>query len=556
MGNIISRHSSDVIDSFVLRLARVIDSVLRNINRRLSNLSSFFFSRVFGYDVAFTADPTTNPTTAHERMREAGGLMCGPGNLCLVPASKLQQRQLEKKRRSERRKRAEAAALGHDMIRKARGGEKGKYEKVDSTPSSPVLEKAGYRQWEMTETLVQQSMGEVARAPAARAVEERETVGEREKGKLWVIGNVQPSHSHTRRNSGGKRLHVVNEGLPGEKTVDEQVFARLRSPTSPSRTLLDVNDKASRPVHIQPRKSSRPPPPLVAAKIDAVVEKHDTAAEGGLNESGHLTTKKPLHQPTALRLPPGALSLGPSPWEPAFRHPFSPDHEALTSKAKQHLPRHVKLDTHLESSPLPNATAAFIPSPLHPQRHDDENEDEDEVGDETSHLATGIIRPPSRTRTPGGGMPRSSFDAVSLRSIDSTHTGTGVGAIDVKTLASKAVKEERGRKMWKDQVNKFAMQRCLQQQVLGERRLSTATLSGAGVVGMNGVSDKALTPVPTQEGEGGGERGLGGANGRRESSPALGIVTAGMAASTSIGTNGRTTPASRAESPLHAVTRS
>ncbi|KAJ1022046.1 hypothetical protein NDA18_005281 [Ustilago nuda] len=554
MGNIISRHSSDVIDSFVLRLARVIDSVLRNINRRLSNLSSFFFSRVFGYDVAFTADPTFNPTTAHERMREAGGLMCGPGNLCLVPASKLQQRQLEKKRRSERRKRAEAAALGHDMIRKARGGEKGRYEKVESTPSSPLLEKAGYSQWEMSETLVQQSLGEVARAPAARAVEERETVGEREKGKLWVIGNVQPSHSHTRRNSGGKRLHLVNEGLPGEKTVDEQVFARLCSPTSPSRTLLDVNDKASRPVHIQPRKSSRPPPPLVAAKIDAVVEKYDTAAEDGLNESGHLTTKKHLHQPTALHLPHGALSLGPSPWEPAFRHPFSPDHEALTSKAKQHLPRHVKLDTHLESSPLPNATAAFIPSPLHPQRHDDENEGEDEVGDETSHLATGIIRPPSRTRTPGGGMPRSSFDAVSLRSIDSTHTGSGVGAIDVKNLASKAVKEERGRKMWKDQVNKFAMQRCLQQQVLGERRLSTATLSAARVVGMNGVSDKALTPVPTQEG--GEERGLGGANGRRESSPALEIVTAGMAASTSIGTNGRTTPVSRAQSPLHAVTRS
>lgn len=540
MGNIISHHSTNVIDSFVLRLARVIDSVLRNINRRLSTLSSFFFSRVFGYDVVFTSDPAPAPTSG-----EGGPLICGPGNVCLVPASRLQQRQLEKKRRSERRKRAEAAALGHELVRKAREkGAGGRYEKVESTPSSPVVE----RDWEKER--VMESLGEVARAPPARTVEERETVGEREKGKLWVMGNVQPRH-HSNAVKGG--LQALPEAIPGEKTIDKHVVNRLLP--SPS-TNPAANIGGNGGIHIQPRKSSRPPR-IVSAKQDAVVQKQEVPAEARF-DSGHLTTRKPianaggLHQPTAVRLPPGALSLGPSPWEPAFRHPFSTDHEqlpALTSKAKQHFRRQV-LDTHLESSPLPHATAPFTPPPT---TTDDSLEEEE---GEISHLAAGISRPPSRTRTPGAGMARS-FDAISLRSVDSSHTAGG-GAIDVKTLASKAVKEEKGRKVWKDHVNKFAMQRCLQQQVQGERRLSAATLAGVGV-GV-GVSDKALTRVRTQEGEAGGlaagDRGLGGGKGRRGSSPALGVVTAGMVGSRSVGANGRTTPVLRAESPLHAVVRS
>ncbi len=142
MGNIISRHATNVIDSFVLRLAHVVDTVLRAINRKLSTFSSLFFSRVFGYDVVLLDDASPVNEKVDTGLR--GPLYCGPGNVCIVPASRLQQRELEKKRRSERRKRAEAAALGADALRRHKsqtGREKVKgYEKVESPPNSPTTE--------------------------------------------------------------------------------------------------------------------------------------------------------------------------------------------------------------------------------------------------------------------------------------------------------------------------------------------------------------------------------------------------------------------------------
>ena len=106
MGNIGSRHASNVVDGFVLRLARIVDSVLRTINRKLSVLSSYFFSRVFGYDVVFS-DELASPTYAAgagastATARRGDPLVCGPGNVCIVPASRIQQRLAEKKRRKQ-----------------------------------------------------------------------------------------------------------------------------------------------------------------------------------------------------------------------------------------------------------------------------------------------------------------------------------------------------------------------------------------------------------------------------------------------------------------------
>ena len=524
MGNISSRQATNLIDGFVLRLARTVDSVLRTINRKLSTVSSFFFSRVFGYDVVFADDSSPHPVTS----RGGEPLMC-QGNVCIVPASRIQQRQLEKKRRSERRKRAEAAALGEGLLRKHREKQPG-YAKVASVPSSPTVEMSEKQR-------VMDSLGPVAKAPAARPESERETAAERERGKLWVMGNMQP-RTPPSVTTNADSLPSSPITLGGEKSIDHRVVQRMHHQRNTSPT-------ANISPGIQPRKSSRPPL-HPASKIDPVVEKDETAAEGGF-DSGHLTTEKEraLHAPTAVRLPAGALSLGPCPWEPAFRHPFSQDHEplALTSKAKQQLRQQYRpklsLDTHLESSPLPHASAAVFTSPQNIDAAEDSYDSNNIL-----HLGTAISRPPStasnRARTPG--LARKSIDAISLRSLDSA-AHAEQRAIDVKTLATKAVKEEKGRKVWKDEVNKFALQRCLLQQQqqadpVAARRFSTATLAGA----LSNGYDKALTRVRTQEAE---PAGLGANRGRRGSSPALNV---GMA-------SGRSTPVLRAESPLHAVLR-
>lgn len=460
MGNVLSHHATNTVDPFVLRLARTIDSVLRTVNRKLSSVSSFFFSRVFGYDVVFTGDEHSDCT----RGMRADAVVCGPGNVCIIPASRVQQREREKKRRSERRKRAEAAALGH------------RYAKVDSVPSSPVREK------------MIESLGEVAKAPMPRPEAERQTAAERDRGRLWVMGNVATSATTT----------FPVHGATGKEKERGDAASSPPSPVA---------------VRITPRRSSNPPhlvsnSAAARARIVPVVEKDETQGRAGF-DGGHLTRKKlpqPLHAPQALRLPSGALSLGPSPWEPAFRHPFSTDHErvaptldAMTSKAKHQLLQQVRpklsLDTHLESSPLPLSTAAFVPSPL----SQDDEQDQESFAILTAGMT--ISRPPStasnhRSRTPAGRLARRSIDAISLRSsIDHSLPAPGA-VIDVKTLATKAVKEEKGRKVWKDQVDKVALHKCLLQQQQADpaqagpagRRFSTAT-----------IGDKALLCVRTHE---------------------------------------------------------
>ncbi|CDU25995.1 uncharacterized protein SPSC_06166 [Sporisorium scitamineum] len=520
MGNITSRQATNLIDGFVLRLARTVDAVLRTINRKLSTVSSYIFSRVFGYDVVFADD--TSPTATDLCRKES--LVCGPGNVCIVPASRIQQRQLEKKRRSERRKRAEAAALGEELLRKHG------YSKVESAPSSPVRETEREK--------VMQSLGPVARAPPARPVEERETVGERERGKLWVMGNIQP------REVKGKGSTPEPTSPVGDKTIDQQVVKRMQD----QRSNLTAESAVIKR-RIQPRKSSKHAHKVntslatasntggAGGRIQPVVEADETIAEVAI-DPGHVMPRKevpkPLHAPQPRVLPPGALSLGPSPWAPAFRHPFSADHEPLpTVKPKPHAQQSrpkLSLDTHLEKFPLPNSSpATFLASPT-------EHSDPD---DTPTTAPFTISRPPSaasftRSRTPG--LARKSIDAISLRS--SFDASSSAAAIDVKTLATKAVKEEKGRKVWKDQVNKAAMQRCLLQQHqlpltaagaggAAGRRFSTATLA----------TDKALTRVKTHE-----ERVN---QGRRGSSPALnaGFTVGAM-------TSGKSTPVLWAESPL------
>lgn len=536
MGNIGSRHASNVVDGFVLRLARIVDSVLRTINRKLSVLSSYFFSRVFGYDVVFS-DELASPTYAAgagastATARRGDPLVCGPGNVCIVPASRIQQRLAEKKRRSERRKRAEAAAMGKEMLQRHKAANRrSEYSKVDSPPSSPITEK---------EKIIH-SLGPVARAPPPRPEIERETAAERDRGKLWVLGNVQPTHTVRPQ----PKVAFYDTPAPaspiagaGEASIDEHVIQRMHEQRQAAATV--VIKKA-----IQPRKSSKLPSLATAAgtRIEAVVEKDETCVDGAVF-GGHMTTRKstgggdrPLLAPRPVRLPDGALSLGPSPWEPSFRHPFAEGDVALTSKAKQQLRQYrpkLSLDTHVETSPLPHATAAFVASP--PAL-------DDETADDVADWGAAISRPPSTASTRANRTPalaRRSIDAISLRSFDSAsnHAHT---AIDVKTLATKAVKEEKGRNVWKDQVNKAAMQRCLLQKNGDQgRRFS---LGGPGMATATGL-DRALTRVRTHELDLPTHKSAG----RRGSSPALASLPHSASAS------GRSTPLLRAESPLHAV---
>ncbi|PWY97631.1 hypothetical protein BCV70DRAFT_213495 [Testicularia cyperi] len=499
MGIIFSRTFTNLIEDAVLRFARIIDSISRKINRGLSAVSSFFFSRIFGYDLVFADDAA-----------RAEPVICGPGNVCMIPASKLHMRQEDKRRKSERRKRAEAAALGRDMVRH---GE-------TTRPNSPIDEKAA----------VMQSLGPVALAPPARPAHERETVAERDRGKLWVMGNINPSskqaeHSLARAES--------RKGKEQDRMIDEKVVQRMMDQRETANTVLIK--KA-----IQPRKSSKSAPFFAGAvssasiSSDPIAEETQTHADARF-DAGHLTARKDgpvLAQPTPMRMPAGALSLVPAPLEGPFRHPFAPPipAPALTSKAKQELRRQqrpmLSLDTHPEVSPFPDSDVAFTSSPTVL-----------EMEDQVSMEPLSISRPPSgaeiRSKTPLG---RKSMDAISLRSFRSDSVDT---PIDVKMLANKAVKEGRQCRGWKDEVNKAAMQRCLQNQQNEQlRRLSAASLgpqfhTGSSSLGPSvGGLDKALFRVKTQEGI------------RRGSSPGI---------PTSRTVSGRSTPVLRAESPLHAV---
>nr|CDI53256.1 putative protein [Melanopsichium pennsylvanicum 4] len=181
MGAVTSRQIINIIDCFVLSIARLVDRISRDINRKLSTLSSFFFSRVFGYDVVFAQD-----TCAHAHKSRVGEPLLCQANVCIVPASSLEQRQAERKRRSERRKRAEAAALGEAMLRKHIQAKNGS-NSVESWRNSPVTEKRGGKIIMEEKEKVMINLGAVAKPSSPRPVEERETVAERERGKLWVM---------------------------------------------------------------------------------------------------------------------------------------------------------------------------------------------------------------------------------------------------------------------------------------------------------------------------------------------------------------------------------
>lgn len=530
MGNISSRQAEISVDSFVLGLAHIIDSAFRRINRALSTFSSLFFSRIFGYDVVFV--DTSSPASAALTRKES--LVCGPGNVCIVPANRVQQRQLEKKRRSERRKRAEAAAMGDKLLHNHR------YSIVNSVPNSPVRED------------VHASLGQVAKAPVARPAEERETVSERERGKLWVMGNVAASHRSQPKTE--VRINRLASSPLSPERIDEHVLQRVQD-----QRWHVHSDSTMIKRQIQPRKSSRSTQPSLfsaarvetpsanrgGAKIAPVVETDETVAEGAF-DSGHLTRRKqPLHAATVL--PPGALSLGASPWQPTFRHPFSAEHEpwqmnttvVMMSKPKQHMKQQQqrpKLSLDIQTGP---ATTPPFASPISV---------DDDADQSVTALQAGytISRPPSAASSANhnrarASMARKSIDAISLRSIDSSHPNASA-AIDVKLLATKAVKEERGRKVWKDHVNKAAMQRCLQQQHpeggsgmgMG-RRFSATTLAAGGVGGLARVKTNEADLLGT-----GAMR-----KPRRGSSPSLALQMPL--------TSGRSTPVLRAESPLHTI---
>lgn len=509
MGNVTSRQAETYVDGYLLRLARTLDSILRTFNRKLSLLSSFFFSRIFGYNLV-VVDPST-PTAGLTRK---DSLVC-TGNVCIVPASRTGVRQEEKRRRSERRRRAEAAALGEARLRKAGWG------KVESGPNSPTTP---------TTMEVGESLGEVARAPAARSEVERETVGERERGKLWVMGNVQPAST-------------VHSGLPSSSSrgaIDEQVRQRMhaqRSHLKPDSTILKRR--------IQPRQSSKSAHSLLASspidrdtsgnsgkpKIDVVQEREEESPRSG---------RVPVE---ARVLPPGALSLGPSAWQPHFSNPFTVEHEPLpTIKAPPNPASKPKLsiDTHLPP------TTAVIASPI-------ALDDQDPLSP-PSRRSTSPAPPIARTGLTRNSIDttaaRRSIDASSLRSVE-MHT-----PIDVKLLANKAVKEDKGRRVWKGEVNKAAMQHCLLQQ---DRRFSTAGVGGDALVRVKTGElrwRRGSSPALALENEAGRrrsvatgaavDRGLGRVKSaaRRGSSPAL---NGGLVGVTGTGL--------RVESPLQHVMR-
>lgn len=186
MGNTTSRPILHGVESTLLRMAQLVDTVVRAIERLLSSLFTLCL-----------------PATLYQEFQldESKQLRaCDEQGVCYIPATRAKQHADLKQKREERLKRrklrAEWAAAGLDVNEMEKQelakGRKQQQKEKETPPDGRPLEQ------EKVKETIEAMLGVVPLAPAPRPEKERETRAERERGKLWIMGNVQPKKtSHT-----------------------------------------------------------------------------------------------------------------------------------------------------------------------------------------------------------------------------------------------------------------------------------------------------------------------------------------------------------------------
>lgn len=181
MGTTTSRPILHGLESVLLQFAQSIEYGIRFIERFVSSLFTLCL-----------------PTTLyHEFQLDEGRQVpvCEDGGMCYSPAIKVKQsihfKQRYEERLKRRKLRAEWAAAGLDVV---------EMERQEQAKRKRQQQKAAIHQWNEKQH-AEEMLGQVAKAPPARPELERETRAEREKGKLWVMGNVQPKQQQQQPSS-------------------------------------------------------------------------------------------------------------------------------------------------------------------------------------------------------------------------------------------------------------------------------------------------------------------------------------------------------------------
>lgn len=498
MGIVCSRPISDFLEDGFLKVAMMIDYVVRMANKYIAECISFCVGGFVPKGSRFARSNNFDR-------------ICIPDSqgVCFYPVTNAQKRKDEKRKRSERRKRAEAAALGLKINRKRRGPSGRGYDQVaDVDPEE---------QAHLVATL-----GQPAHAPPARPAAERETAAERDRGKLWIMGNIPASHEknaslskttpHLVKNSIPDGKHTTKHaGHPGRRSSEgPHIHFDVIASSSSSESLKEDNARPSFEIgdtvvkrmagqrnqadtvtvmkEVRPRTSSKPSPfPLLAGRPAAAAasagihasphaEITHQAARPAILDSGAMTVRKPISGAPTDVSGQNMLMLSAAPLQSPFENPVH------TSKAKQELrkqkarqPNEVRPPAIAEDQPTPVQTPASVPV------------SKDTVSSYGSgpplkrlfKVSTASIR--SRTSFDGaingtgqaqaqaqaqnGGFSDTASLAGSEGYPPMIRAPSPMAMADLANRACLSAKDapRKERKVWKEEVEKIAIQRVLQQ---------------------------------------------------------------------------------------------
>ncbi|SPO35087.1 uncharacterized protein PSFLO_00558 [Pseudozyma flocculosa] len=543
MGLVCSRPISDFLEGGFLKGAELIDHLVRLTNRCFHGAVTVCFSAIFGRNSALVQE------RKHDQLYQLSSRTGSQGGGGLYTLAGGAQRLDEKKRRSERRRRAEAAALGVKVTRKRSVATHQGYGRVSGADPDEQ------------QRLLRQSLGEPVRAPPPRPEAERETAREREKGRLWVMGNVAasaavplslsspppppPHHQHQQQPATAhhpepnrpqparlaeatetrhKKSGSHHEGTP--LVGDDHALVILKQQRQhPRQVSAESNSSASNveviasssaaptaapglppraaPKHVAvptPRTSSRPSP-VSGDKVRPQAPGGQAAASGfhskpqalvtsstsdlAILQSGAMTSRKG----TAI-VPPtdvsgnAMLRLSAAPLTTAFEGPA-----AQTSKAKQELRK---------QRPRASLDIRRMEPELRPAAAAPPGEDAGVKRILKAPVAVAAMRPRMSLDVLAMGAPALASDAASIHSVADSLTSTraaspfGVAELADRACLSAQDAPRKERKVWKDEVERLALQKMMRQDAAARRS------SGAGIVQGNG-NGKALRRIETHD---------------------------------------------------------
>lgn len=177
MGTTVSRPIFHAIETTLLSLAELVDRAVRQGERFLSDLLRLVFtgsrSKADNIDAMRACDDQTG--------------------ICYVPATrahelaKARSRERQDEMKKRRKQRAEWAAAGLDVRRMER---EERVKKHRGPTQQEVDSEAGEKDEKASLVDATTTLGEVARAPPPRPEEARQTAAEKDRGKLWIMGNM------------------------------------------------------------------------------------------------------------------------------------------------------------------------------------------------------------------------------------------------------------------------------------------------------------------------------------------------------------------------------